>query len=513
MEDEKECSPDNLFNMVKRLKESDQVTLLLDIACIDLLELSSNGPRFMLVYRFLNMNTHSRPSIVIKVNEEVIVDSIASLWPNALGHEMEIHDLFGISFNRSYSRIFTKNMISGLPLRKDFISDEMLGHDIQEETRDDNVQYYWFSSWPHGKEAVLFKMVMKGEIVLQSSAVPGFSHKGMEKNLEYLPYHKALPLMEKLNADDNITPPLLWAKTVEELCGITVPDRAKAIRMIFLEIARIYSHFVSISQMMIHFGLTSFNLLLDQFQKDIINIFYEYKRRGDFSGIAQIGGVQNVDLHWTRLCVQLLNRLKKHVRSIENICSCDNDWMAKLQFFSIDSLFAIHWGYTGPYLRGLGFNYDLRKASPYYFYGDLDFDIPLGIHQTGYDCYLVKVEEIHQSIKIISQLLNNLPSGNSMNKSYSFRFEDARSKEDFYKHVITGIVSPVGSTYSFLEGPYGEMGLYLVSEETNKAYRVKIRSPHYPMLFSFDRLFQGKTLQEVDDMLISFSLSTSEIDR
>ena len=512
MEDERECSPDNLLNAVRAQKNSEAVTLLLDIFCIDLLPASPHASRFKLVYKFLNMNNHTRPQFIVPIYEDTVVDTLSPLWPNASCYEMEIHDLFGIKFSKPYERIFTKNTLTGFPLRKDFSSKEQTNRHLQEDQQEAS-WHYWYPFHPQNKGAMLFKLQMKGEMIIESIVSPGYSHRGIEKMLEQTPYHKAVPLMERLDTDACLTHSLLWVKAVEELCHIDIPDKARALRMVFLEIARIYSHIFSINQMMIHFGLTSFGLPFFQFKKDVENLFYDYKKTKYFSDIAEIGGLRDTDLQWINKCIKFLENLQVHLKVIESLCSHDHDWMERLEHFSIAPPFAIEWGYSGLYLRSVGLNYDLRRVSPYYFYGDVDFEIPLGIYNTGYDHYLVKIEEVRQSIKIISQVLSNLPSGKSLQKDLSFRFEDAHSKEDFYKHVTTGIKACKEDSYSFLEGPCGEIGIYLVSRGDNRPYRARIRSPHYPILFSFEELFKKKTLQEIDDMLNCFSLSMSEIDR
>ncbi len=512
MEGERECSPHDLFDLVKTQKNNEAVTLLLDIFCTDLFPSSPYKSRFKLTYRFLNMNTHARPHFVVTINEGTIVDTLSPLWPNASCYEMEIYDLFGIKFSRTYTRIFTKNTLTGFPLRKDFSSKKQDNHYLQENEQNDD-WYYWYPLYPYNKGAMLFKLKMKGEMIIESDATPGYSHRGIEKILEHIPYHKAFPLMERLDTDTSLTYSLLWVKAVEELCHIDIPKRAKALRMVFLEIGRIYSHIFSIDQMMIHFGLISFNLPFFQFRKEVETLFNDYKKTKYFSNIAEIGGLKDVDLQWINKCMKFLENLQDHLKIIEGMCSHDQDWMKKLEHFRIDPSFAIEWGYSGPYLRSLGLNYDIRKASPYYFYKDVDFEIPLGIYNTGYDHYLVKIEEVRQSIKIISQILNNLPDGESMRKDISFFFEDTHSKEDFFKHVTRGLNAYKGEVYSFLEGPCGEVGIYLMSTGDNRPYRVRLRSPHYPILFSYNELFKQKTIQEIDDILNCFSLSMAEIDR
>ena len=502
-----ECTPDTLVATAKKLKEREGFIVLLDIACVD--RGTSSRPRFRIIYRFLNMERHERFALNLSIDEEKTVESLSPLWSNADCYEMEIADLFGIRFSRRTPRHFTGGRQTGFPLRKTFSPEPPSDGDRKETPG----RRPWYPSGAEGKGAMLFELGMEGEVIRQSTAVAGYAHKGLEKLFETTPYQGIIPLVERMNLTAAIANSLAWVKAVEELCGIAVADRAAALRMVFFELSRIYSHLFSVSTMMVRFGLSSLEKPFWRARKSIEDLMHSYGGSGVFPGVAEIGGIRDVGLPWIVRCLGVLDAVKDYLALVEHIGTRNADWMSRLDHFRIDSEFALRWGYSGPVLRSCGLSYDLRKTSPYYFYNDVDFEVPLGTDGTGYDCYLVRIEEVRQSCKIIAQVIDNLPEGKAMDGDLSFRFGDGRSKEDFYQYVTKGVRASKNEVYSFIEGPSGEIGFFIVDGGEGCPYRVKVRSPHYPHLFSFDELFVSKTISEADDILYSFNLSMSEIDR
>ena len=509
IESRRECSPADLVAIAESLKSREGFIVLLDIACVDCGSFSKS--RFRLVYRLLNMERHERLALSLSVGEATPIETLSPLWSNAACYEMEIADLFGIKFSSPYPRRFTGGRMEGFPLRKDFSPKVVASPRIDDDGRQGGA---WYPTEPEGKGAMLFRLEMEGEVIRHSTAVPGYAHKGLEKMFESIPYHGIIPFIERMNLTCAVANSLAWAKAVEKLCAITISDRAAALRMVFLELSRIYSHLFCLSTMMIRFGFSALEKPFKGMRREVGGLMDGYGG-GDraFPGIAEIGGICDVGPPWILRCLNTLKNIGNYLGFIEAIGTKNADWMSRIDHFRIDPAFSLQWGYCGPLLRSCGLNYDLRKVSPYYFYGDVDFDIPLGIDGTGYDCYLVKVEEVRQSCKIVAQVIDNLPEGKTMDTNLSFRFREGRSKDEFYRYVVDGIKTHGGEVYSFVEGPAGEVGFYILDKGDNRPYRVKMRSPHYPVLFSLDELFKSKTLLEADDMLYSFNLSMSEIDR
>lgn len=491
-----DITPVTIFQEAKKLKGQIPSILLLDIVCVDLGPPPPERPRhFRLIYRFLDMNGHTRPNLLLNLREGETVTSIATLWDNGTAHEMEIHDLFGIPFTKNYPRYFTQGLTDIPPMRKDFVPHKH-GDTLPQEEEGD--VYRWYPRFPEDKGAMLFELDMEGERIRKANVISGYFHKGLEKRAEELSYPATVSLLENpwtiSGSVASLTYSLGLARAIEELAGMEIPDRASALRMVLLEYARIYTHLYALGHMMIHMGLSSLNRAFFQWQKAMEDVISAYKRNE--KSVALVGGALEVDLNWVNQCTDTLGKARHFLRLIESVATGNDDWISRVDHFHMSPSFALAWGYTGPALRATGISYDLRKRFPYYFYRDVDFDVPLGIHGTGYDCYLVRMEEVRQSLEIVSQVLDNLPEGR------------AHGGGDF--SLTEG---PEGEVYSFLEGPIGEVGFYIMGRGQGQAYRLKMRSPCYPILFSFDILLRGKTLEEADDMLYSFHLNGREIDR
>ena len=481
-----ECPPGKLFSLAGEIKAKEPSMILLDILCID----TQKSPRFKLIYRFLDMRRHLRPCLVVRACENTTLHGLSPLWANAGPYEMEIADLFGLEFTDSHPKYFTKNLLKA-PLRKDF-SPPKENRETTKAVEGEGIS--WYPTYPEYKGAMLFQLEIEEEVVRKSTAVPGFSHKGIEKMLEQTPYAKGVHLIERVNFIGRTINALTWVKAVEDLCEIEITEKAQALRMVFLELARVNSHLFSIIQMMIAFGLTSLNWPFASLKETVEELGRAYNGKRNFAGIAQIGGTEEVDLKWINKCMDVAKQMRQFLKLIESLCTREDGWMARLDHFKADPRFVFRWGLTGPILRASGLSYDLRKTSPIYFYDDVDFEVPLGLEGSGYDCYLVRIEEARQSIGIITQILDGLPSGKGMKEMEGFTIKS-------------------GSVYSFFEGPFGETGFYLESDGGENPYRARFRSPHYSALFSLDELFRQKSIGEIDDMLYSFGLSMEEVDR
>lgn len=515
---ERTCPPSGLLEAARGLKEASPHLVLLDVVCVDRGPGAPGPRRFRLTYRFLDMAAHARPSIAVELGTDGTAPSLGGLWDNAPCYEMEVADMFGVLFDRTAPRHFTKGSVRGFPLRKDFVAEPAPRPPARGRAGGGGGAVEWFPRAPEDKGALLFRLDMEDGVVQGSSAVPGYAHKGLEKALESLPFHASVPLLERLNLDCAAANSLIWVRAVEEACGIEPPDRGKALRMAFLELSRIRSHLASVSRAALHFGLSSLAAPFREVAGLLDGLLREAGAEGGFPGVAEIGGTRDVDLGWVARAGGVLDAVGRYAALVEGACTGDGGWMARLGGFGVEPSFAVSWGYTGPFLRACGLSYDLRKASPWYFYGDLDFDVPLGTDGTGYDCYLVRMEEVRQSAKIVHQVIDGLPEGPAMDGEASFRFRSSRRRrEGFLRHVRAGVSAPGGGgTYSFGEGPFGETGFTILGGGGgggDRPWRARMRSPHYPVLFSFDGLFPGRTVREAGDALCSFGLSMGEVDR
>ena len=212
--------------------------------------------------------------------------------------------------------------------------------------------------------------------------------------------------------------------------------------------------------------------------------------------------------------------LKKNVDELQSNLLRSSIWVKRTQVCPISASDAIEWGHTGPCLRACGVNYDLRKTTPYYFYNDIEFEIPLGISGNSYDRYLVRFEEIRQSLNIIFQLLNNIPSGPILVDDEKTALPDKKSVyknlKSFTQHfdfIDHGLRPPKGEIYSAIEAANGELGFYFISDGTQYPYRVKVRPPCFPIFQSFPSIVHGSSLANASLTLNSLNIIPGELDR
>ena len=331
-----EVTPKALAKEAEKLKNRTPEALLLDIVCIDL------GPRpLRLIYRFLDMNTHTRPTLCVDVGEGETVGTVSSLWKNAAPHEMEIHDLFGVAFSRDYPRQFTKGAGEGFPLRKNFVPSKWMGgkgkgEKVQEGRR------RWYPRFPEDKGAMLFELEMQGEVIRRAFVVAGYFHRGIEKRAEEVNYSEVISLFERPDDVASLTTSLGLARAVEEFFGMDIPPRAQALRMVFFEYARIYAHLFSLSQLMIHFGLSSLNRPFFGWRRTMGKLINSYRK--EEASVAKLGGALEVGMGWVTQCFSVLDTIRDYLGLIEGICTRNDDWISRPDHFHLDPSFVLQWG-------------------------------------------------------------------------------------------------------------------------------------------------------------------------
>ena len=235
----------------------------------------------------------------------------------------------------------------------------------------------------------------------------------------------------------------------------------------------------------------------------------------------RIGGmVCDLPRGWVSYCLETIKKLSKDIEELDKTLTRSQIWVDRNQNCPISAADAIEWGLTGPTLRACGVNYDLRKVSSYYFYADVDFEIPLGIDGDGYDRYLVRLEEIRQSSKIINQILDYLPTGpviipgsQTTLPAKAEVYTQKEAKEKHFNFFQEGIVCPVGEAYSVFESPNGELGFYLISSGDAQPYRLKIRSPSFPIFQAYPSVIKDSGLTDALAAFSSLSALSGEVDR
>jgi NADH dehydrogenase (ubiquinone) Fe-S protein 2 len=363
---------------------------------------------------------------------------------------------------------------------------------------------------------------LNGEVVKRADPHIGLLHRGTEKLIEHKNYLQALPYFDRLDYVSMMSQEHAYVLAVEKLLSCSVPLRAQYIRVLFSEITRILNHLLAIACHALDVGaMTPYFWGFEEREK--LMEFYErvsgarmhssYFRPGGVNEDLPIGLLSDIYI----FCNQFNTRLDEFEEMLTN----NRIWKQRLVNIGvITAQDALEWGFSGVMLRGSGIPWDLRKTQPYEIYDKLDFIIPQGTNGDCYDRYLIRIEEMRQSLNIIYQVLNNIPEGpikTSDNKVINpNRSEMKNSMESLihhFKYYTNGVDVPAGETYKAIEAPKGEFGVYLVSDNSNKPYRCKIKAPGFAHLQALDFMCKNHMIADVVTIIGTQDIVFGEIDR
>ena len=363
---------------------------------------------------------------------------------------------------------------------------------------------------------------MDGEVIERVDPHIGLLHRGTEKLIEDKTYLQAIPYFDRLDYVSPMCQEHAFALAVEKLLKIEPPVRASYIRVLFSEITRILNHLLALPAMAMDVGaMTPFLWSFEQ--RELLMEFYEKVSGARLhANYFRPGGV------YRDMPNGLLNDIKewaikfpKFIEDLENLVSDNRIFKQRTVDIGIVSAEdAVDFGFTGPMLRASGVKWDLRKEETYEIYDKLDFEIPVGKNGDCYDRYFVRVEEMKESLKIIHQCIDNIPKGHVMIQNNKItppkRMLMKTSMESLIHHFklyTEGYKVPKGETYTSVEAPKGEFGVYLVSDGSNKPYKCKIRAPGFAHLQAMDFCSKGHMLADVVAILGSMDIVFGEIDR
>ena len=363
---------------------------------------------------------------------------------------------------------------------------------------------------------------MDGEIVERADPHIGLLHRGTEKLIESKTYLQAVPYFDRLDYVSPMCQEHAFALAVENLLGIGVPLRAQYIRVLFAELTRILNHILNLSAFAMDVGAMT-PMLWGFEERERLLEFYERVSGARFhSAYFRPGGVhQDLPTGLTDDIYDFVEGFPKFVDDLETLLTDNRIFRQRTVDIGVATAEqALDWGFSGPMLRASGVAWDLRKAQPYDVYGRMDFDIPAGKNGDCFDRYLVRVEELRQSMKIIRQCLDQMPEGpiTTLDRKVSPppRSEMKRSMEALIHHFklyTEGYRVPAGETYTAVEAPKGEFGVYLVSDGSNRPYRCKIRAPSFAYLQATDFLARGHMLADAVAIIGVMDVVFGEIDR
>lgn len=363
---------------------------------------------------------------------------------------------------------------------------------------------------------------LDGEVVIKADPHIGLLHRGTEKLIEYKTYLQALPYFDRLDYVSMMAQEHTYSLSVEKLLGLKIPRRSQFIRVLFCEITRILNHLLAVGCHAMDVGaMTPFLWAFEEREK--LMEFYErvsgarmhaaYIRPGGLSLDIPLGFLDDVFI----FCKQFFLRLDE----IEEMLTNNRIWKERLVDIGIvTAQDAVSWGFSGVMLRGSGVPWDLRKTMPYEIYNELTFNIPVGSNGDCYDRYIIRIEEMRQSLNMILSCLNLINEGPIKSYNYKInppsRVELKNSMESVIHHFKVyseGFIVPFGETYTATEAPKGEFGIFLVSNNTEKPYRCKIKAPGFGHLQALNFMTKGHMIADVVTIIGTQDIVFGEVDR
>lgn len=363
---------------------------------------------------------------------------------------------------------------------------------------------------------------LNGEIVNRADPHIGLLHRGTEKLIEYKNYVQALPYFDRLDYVSMMAQEHSYCLAIEKLFNCKIPERAQYIRVLFVEITRILNHLLAVGCHAMDVGaMTPFLWAFEEREK-LMEFYERVSGARMHAAYFRPGGLQ-VDIPKGLLndVYMFIEQFTLRLTEMEDMLTENRIWKQRLVDVGVVTIKdAYQWGFSGVMLRGSGIYWDLRKSQPYEIYDKLHFDIPVGTNGDCYDRYLIRIFEMKESLKIIEQCLNLMPNGfvktNDFKVSPPTRVEIKQSMEALIHHFkmyTQGLVIPANETYIGTEAPKGEFGVYLVSDNTNRPYRCKIKAPGFNHLQALDAMSKGHLIADVVTIIGTQDIVFGEVDR
>ena len=528
---------DNILPICRFLHDEGDLAFdyLTDICAVDY---GSGEQRFEVVYHLYSMKRGMRLRMKTPLGEGETTTSVESVWKTANWLEREIYDMFGITFDGhgDLRRILTWEGYQGHPLKKDF---PLRGDDFEQyelpaelpdtvpvlETAGEGERYMTLNMGPqHPATHGVLRLVLKldGEVTVDAVPYVGHLHRGVEKLAESMTYHQALTLTDRLDYTAGISNNLAYILAVEELLGIEVPKRAQYIRVMLAELQRIAAHLLWLATHALDIGAMTVLFYCFRERETVLDILEHVTGARLTPSFVRIGGLA-ADLPdgIEEKVEAFLGDFPRRIHEYETLLTKNVIWLKRTKDVGVIAADeAINWGLAGPVLRGSRVKWDARKATPYSSYDDFEFEIPIGEQGDVYDRYLVRLEEMRQSARIVRQALDKMPDGeiNCKDPRVVAPHKDLVGQEihaliRHFKLMSDGISPPVGEVYASVENPKGELGWYLVSDGSNRPLRYRIRTPSFVNLAAIPEMIKGHLVADVVAVIGSIDIVLGEIDR
>lgn len=369
-----------------------------------------------------------------------------------------------------------------------------------------------------------FRMMAKlnGETIEKSYSEFGYTHRAKEKLGENRTYHQFVVYTDRLNYCSALLNNVAYAMSVERLMGIEVPTRAVWIRMMCSELARIADHLVCIGINAVDLGAFSFFLYGFHQREEAYTLIEKLCGARLTTSYTRVGGLMHdAPEGWEKEVKDWVNRTRATIEEMDKLLSTNRIWCQRTVGISVfDKEQCMQYSYTGPNARAAGIDIDLRREQPYLFYKDVEFDVPIAQNGDVYDRYLVRIEEIKQSLNILSQCADRIKRGPIWSEDKRTRIPDKEvvfntmeGMIHHFKFFMNGFEVPEGEAYTQVEGANGEMGFYIMSRGDSRAHRMRIRGPSFWHYQGLDPMVQGELIGDLVAALGSINIIAGEVDR
>lgn len=537
-----------LHSFIKE-KYEEGFNYLLDITAVDYSEyINAQEQEYALVY--IIRHCDFKQVIVIKSYlSKLEIETITDIYKGANWLEREVFDQYGVIFkgHKNLRRILNHSGFDGHPLRRSYpITKGQLAlcvDDLQDEMNNrllsksvvcklsdgsfsdcskDLMFLNLGPSHPASHGTIRNYVALDGETIEAAVTEIGYLHRGFEKSCENHTYNQIIPYTDRLNYCSAISNNIAFAKTVEDMLGVTLPARSQAIRVLLLELSRIEDHLVCLAAVLVDMGAMTNYWYMYNPREAIYELLSKLTGARLTNSFIRVGGMAN-DLHddFDKDLENALLKVKEGVEETLSLIKHNRIFHDRTQNVGIiNQEDAINASLTGPNLRATGVTYDMRKDNPYYGYENYDFDVAVGSVGDIYDRVMVRFEEIEQSAKIIEQVMNSMPDGEINIKDASIFlpkkeavYSTIEGAMNQFKLTFEGVKVPAKEYYGSVEATNGELGFFIVSDGSGTPYKVKVKAPSFTAMSAYADIVEGSQLADSILTLGSLNIIAGEMDR
>ena len=527
---------ERIVEVLRALKTEHRFTLPLDLWGVDY---PRREKRFDVMYQLYSLASNERVRLKVRLAEDETVESATPVFKGYDWYEREVFDMYGVRFDGhpNLRRILTHEAFQGHPLRKDYdpaqrwlCTEKDVAQIIPKidprfanvDTDFERITLNLGPSHPATHGTLRVVVTLDGERIIGADLEIGYLHRCFEKSCETHTYQQAIPFTDRLNYMSAIINNVGYCMAVEKLLGLEAPPRAQYVRLVLSEFMRIADHLVCIGTNLVDMGaLTNFWYLF-QPREEIYGLIEACCGARLLPSYTRIGGLAvDVPPNFLENAQRLVNMLPKYLNDVENLVSRNKIFLDRVVGVApISPEDAIDFGFTGPCLRACGIPFDVRKTNPYLGYETYDWDVPIADGGDTYARYLVRMEEMRQSLRILQQAIDRgLPPGPVIvDNPYvalppkAKVYNEMESLIYHFKLIMHGIQPPVGETYVQVEGGNGELGFYVVSDGTKNPYRVRCRPPCFTIFQAYGQMITGQTIPDAIAALGSLNIIAGELD-